>query len=399
MSKKGFKNTNSVTLRLFQGANGTESAFEVVKVSGNPQNIDLDELVAEPIEAETSESPGELETFDGYFPEDGYDYSQHLREINPDRFIATVRKPAEQSIDAKDRELAEVVAALNASDDAESTEIDNEFISKLGPLDERTRLGLLWGEDQVEEYISMPTEKLLAIQSKIRDIEQRAQAKTDEDFESFFSREFCDSKIGGLTSDDVNVEEADSVYSECEDDSGDESEGSEAEGECEDPEAMRQECLEATKRIVQMNKRLQVSVLDTDQDESDIVIVPFSNVPEWDCQSVLSTRSNTFNHPGLIGRPRREVTKAPHVEPIAEEEETIDTPVKSVSTLRKKNETPEERRERKKAIKEFQREQRACKKADEKERKNQINAEKRSIAALKHGSYGDIPAGVPKFNL
>jgi protein LTV1 len=399
--RKGFKNTSSVTLRLFPGASSSESVFDIVKVSGNPQTIDLEMLLQQsgPVVDETKK---EVETFDGYFPDDGYDYTQHLRDINPERFIEAKAKAAKPS-DEVDYELAEVLAAMDIPDDTQGVEIDTEFVCKLGPLDERTRLGLMWGEDQVDDYLSMPTEKLIAIQTKLRELEERRQQSKDDDFNEFFAREFNEAKIGGLSSDLVEIDNAYSDADDC-----DElimTEGSDDENvEDEDPEAIHQECIETTKRLISMNDSLQVSVLDLPDDETEILIVPASNVPDWDCESVLSTRSNIFNHPGLIRRqyqgPRR--NKVPVVASISEadeEEHEVDTPVKTVSTLRKKDETTDERRERKKAIKEFQREQRAHKKAEHNERRVQLNADKRTIAVLKHNNYGDIPSGVPKFNL
>lgn len=399
--RKGFKNTSSVTLRLFPGASTSESVFDIVKVSGNPQTIDVETLLQQsgPVVDETT---NEVETFDGYFPDDGYDYTQHLRDINPDRFIEAKSKIAKQS-DEADHELAEVLAAMDIPDDTEGVEIDSEFVCKLGPLDERTRLGLMWGEDQVDDYLSMPTEKLIAIQTKLRELEERRQQSNDDDFNEFFTREFHDTKIGGLSSDSVEIDHA---YSDAEDcDELIMTEGSDDENEeDEDPEAIHQECIETTKRLISMNDSLQVSVLDLPDDETEILIVPASNVPDWDCESVLSTRSNIFNHPGLIRRqyqgPRRD--KVPVVASISEADEEgheIDTPVKTVSTLRKKDETTDERRERKKAIKEFQREQRAQKKAEQNERRVQLNADTRTMAILKHSNYGDIPSGFPKFNL
>jgi hypothetical protein len=390
MTKKGFKGTSSVTLRLFQGASGSQSTFEVVKVSGNPTSLPIDEFIQQEDER-VDETPAEqLETFDGYFPEDGYDYTQHLRDINQTRFIPATRKLVDGQMVPANAEIAEVLAALDAEDCAEFDELDESFTSKLGPVDERTRIGLLWGEDQVEDYLAMPTDKLMAIQSRIKDREAASERKeiSDEAFGEFLASEFDDARIGALTPEDVILEEDEF---DDEDDVRDQ----------EDPEVIRQECLEETKRLVAMNESLQQSVLDVEEDLSDIVVVPVSNVPEWDCESVLSTRSNLYNHPGLIARPKREPKKAaPEIATILEEsvdETEAETPMKCVSTLRKKDETPEERKERKKAIKEFQREQRAARKTEEKQRREALNNQKKLVAIAKHNNYGDVPQGIPKF--
>ena len=392
MSKRGFKRTSSVTLRLFPGAKPEETSFDVVKVTGNPSNIDIESLVDNPdsvriTSAENSNKEcGEYETFDGYFPEDGYDYTQHLREINQERFVPNGRKVTEEKVDLN-RELAEVMEAMLTGDSEAFDEIDTSFVKKLGPLDERTRLAMLWGEDQADDYLSMPTEKLMAINERIKEMEQSAAKREgDEEFDEFFAREFEDSKIGGLSAEDVEVGEIDD-----EEEAGDTRED-------DDPERIRMECMEETRRLVASNLSLQQSVLDQQDDMTDVMLVPAKRAPEWDCESVLSSRSNLFNHPGLIARPRRErKERVPAV--IEEEASDVYTPVRTVSTLRKADETAEERKERKKAIKEFQKEQRLLKKSAKAEMAEQVNKQKHLLAVSKHSNYGDIPDGVPKFRV
>ena len=401
MSKKGFNNTNSVTLRLFPGMKDESASFEVVKVSGNPTTIDIDALVDQPSESDDEHCCDQLETFDGYFPEDGYDYTQHLRDINPERFVPVLRKPTEKAIDKRNKELSELMAALNAPDGADLDELDGSFVQKLGPLDEKTKIGMLWGEDQVEEYLSLPTEKLMALNERLMEREKRAessmQQQGDKEFEAFFEREFNDQQIGGLTSEDVefdnesNSDKDDDFVELVESDYSDSDAGADAE----DPEQIRLECLELTKRMVAENASLQCNVVDLADDMSDVILVPASNVPEWDCESVLSTRSNIFNHPGMIMRPKREPRVKVAV--IPEESEPVDTPVREVSTFRKKGESADERRERKKAVKEFQRDQRELKKGEKEKMREQVNREKLQISINKRMNFGDIPSGVPKF--
>ena len=399
MSKKGFKNANTVTLRLFPGMDESSTSFEVVKVSGDPTTIAIDALLDKPDQSNLEINTGDCQlTFDGYFPDDGYDYTQHLREINQARFVPALKQPSSKIAASNNRDLAEVMAALNAPDDADFEELDANFAERLGPIDEKTKIAMLWGEDQVEEYMTMPTDKLMAIHNRLMEREKRAQTPLEQDvdkeFDAFFAREFGDDQIGGLNPEDVDIEEE-------EFDSVDESE-SDMESDEDDPERIRQEASEFTKRMVAQNESLQISVVDGNDDLSDIVIVPVSNVPEWDCESVLSTRSNIYNHPGVIGRPRREKPVAHSIEVLAEEsseDDSIETPVREVSTFRKKDETTDERRERKKAIKAFQREQREAKKSEKRERKEAVNKAKIQVAISKHVNYGDVPTGVPKFAL
>ena len=388
MTKKGLKNTSSVTLRLFPGSSDSQANFEIVKVSGNPTSIPID-MFLEGNETTVDEMPSnELETFDGYFPEDGYNYTQHLKDINPTRFIASSCKKDETPCRAENADVAEVLAALDADGDSEFDQLDEMIASKLGPLDERTRLGLLWGEDQVDDYLAMPTDKLMAIHSKIKSREAASEKQMSElAFDDFLAKEFGDAQIGALAPEDVDIQNDEAVH---------DGESSFAADE-DDPEQIRQECLEQTKRLVSMNERFQRSVLDVEDDLSDIVVVPVNNVPEWDCESVLSARSNLYNHPGLIARPKRAAKIATISEETIAETTEAETPVKCVSTLRKKDETAEEKKERKRAIKEFQREQRATKKSDEKLKREAVNNHKKLVAISKHNNYGDVPQGIPKF--
>lgn len=75
---------------------------------------------------------------------------------------------------------------------------------------------------------------------------------------------------------------------------------------------------------------------------------------QWDCESVLSMRSNLSNHPGKIDR--ISIRRPKRVKPILEdledlpEEDAVILP--ELRNERPKDETAEERRERKKAVKE-----------------------------------------------
>jgi protein LTV1 len=404
--KKGaFSSSNSVTLRLFQGAQ-EGSVFEVVKVTGQPKNIDIDALVEHPDteQPEMEQDSRTLETFDGYFPEDGYDYSQHLREINPDRFVPAITKPAMKKPEkVTNSDLAEVMAALEGASE-ETIELNEDFFQKLGPLDDRTRLGLMWGEDQVDEYLDMPTDKLMAIQDRIQSREKESmmkqQTQEDKEFEALFAREFSDEQIGALNPDDIEIIEEEEYDWEQEDDDEDDDELNAKE---EDFEDIRAEGLDETKKFILTNQNLQQSVIDAEDDGFDVVLVPAAKKPDWDCESVLSTRSNIYNHPGMIFRPPKEKKKpAPVIEAVPEENQQdvqdnneIDTPV--ISTFRPKNETPEERKARKQAIKQFQRDQREAKSSEKKAQKEALNKAKMVNAINKRQNYGDIPSGVSRF--
>ncbi len=351
----------------------------------------------------TEEKP---EDFDGYFPDDGYDYTQHLREINPIRFVEAKVRPVKKAPSHKSKELSDVMAALAGN--AAFDEVDDSFRFNLGVLDARTRIGMLWGEDQVDEYLSMPTERLMAIKERLDERERLANQEEgmgDEEFEEFFAREFQDERIGGLSACAVDVLEG----SDCSDDDDEYSEFDEQDEvppKLEDLEEIRAEGLEETKRFIAQHDELQRSVIYANEDDYKDLEIPSKNIPDWDCESVLSLRSNTCNHPGMIFRPPKDITrKKPSLAPIVQEEdvetitEDVETPVREVNTFRPKNETAEERKARKQAVKQFQRDQRSSKKKEENERKQTVNKAKIEVAFNKHATYGDVRAGTSKFTI
>jgi protein LTV1 len=93
---------------------------------------------------------------------------------------------------------------------------------------------------------------------------------------------------------------------------------------------------------------------------------------EWDCESILSTYSNTSNRPGRIVRPKIAKPKKKAIEPVVEENEDEEDSDDSADaravalldapTERPKNETVEEKKARKAAVKALRQECRKLKK-------------------------------------
>ncbi|KAK0426355.1 hypothetical protein QR680_009664 [Steinernema hermaphroditum] len=87
----------------------------------------------------------------------------------------------------------------------------------------------------------------------------------------------------------------------------------------------------------------------------------------WDCESILSTYSNLYNHPATLSLPS--VRKRKLCRKDLQDVEMMDDTAsvitgRSTCTVRPKGETPDERRERKKMVKEERRERRQEKKAN-----------------------------------
>lgn len=143
------------------------------------------------------------------------------------------------------------------------------------------------------------------------------------------------------------------------------------------------------------------------------------NKKKWDCESILSTYSNTYNHPKLIEFPNKKKAAKIQINPKtgipinvlepgkltekslaklnSELKESTAGPKSlcaesvlstlSVLSIRPKDETPEEKRERKKLLKEYRIERRIEKKAnrnafnDERLRQISINMNNRNNQA------------------
>eukprot|EP00890_Picochlorum_soloecismus_P004879 jgi/Picsp_1/5392/NSC_02752-R1_protein ltv1 homolog len=117
-------------------------------------------------------------------------------------------------------------------------------------------------------------------------------------------------------------------------------------------------------------------------DDSDIILE--KKREQWDCESILSLKSNLYNHPGTISEPARQKGPAPgtirlnkhglpadyipkagftSVKPIDEAVEIeFDSSLPPVLTSRKKGESLEEKKERKAAVKAAKRQARSAKK-------------------------------------
>eukprot|EP00812_Abedinium_dasypus_P008926 NODE_2651_length_898_cov_38.423488.p2 GENE.NODE_2651_length_898_cov_38.423488~~NODE_2651_length_898_cov_38.423488.p2 ORF type:complete len:281 (-),score=125.73 NODE_2651_length_898_cov_38.423488:55-843(-) len=118
----------------------------------------------------------------------------------------------------------------------------------------------------------------------------------------------------------------------------------------------------------------------------------------WDCETVLTTLSNASNHPGKIERIKVGVKKKPKPVAIPEEggedseegdDDAAAAELPEAPTVRDRNETPEERKARKAAVKELQRQARVMKK----DSKNLYKAEAAKLARLADRNGAGVPTG------
>ncbi|XP_048000939.1 protein LTV1 homolog [Leguminivora glycinivorella] len=159
-------------------------------------------------------------------------------------------------------------------------------------------------------------------------------------------------------------------------------------------ESRRRHQLDKEREIARI-RRLQ-EIEEESEEELDTVEVPREE--KWDCETILSTYSNLYNHPKLIEEPKKpgkirinpktgipkDVLEADNkltvkslarfnaLQPPAAADDDDDAATRadtvlstlSVLSLRPKDESPEEKKERKRLLKEFRAERRAEKKAN-----------------------------------
>ena len=165
------------------------------------------------------------------------------------------------------------------------------------------------------------------------------------------------------------------------------------------PAQERAEMLEAKATTLRLLERMDQE--PTVEDAVAFFVAP-KHKPKFDCQSVLSLRSNLTNHPGRLAT--RPVATQPRLKPatrmgrIPEETEDRGNPWDTIgrlgTTARASDESAEERKARKAAVKETQREAREQKK----EQMDTIKLKAREKAARFVGN-GDVPQGVAKRKL
>ncbi|XP_057653775.1 protein LTV1 homolog [Diorhabda carinulata] len=267
--------------------------------------------------------------------DDDFDYSDPENELE-DNFI-------------------ELANAANNSDDDDMSGCDSEDLDEVNSL-------LDFDAFEKEETKSRFTEYSVT-SSVIRRNEQLSLL--DERFEKMFVG-YDDQEIGALDCEEIEGEvSADDIIARCA--------GDLRQFQINDDES------EKTELANKIKKQLEE---DTFQEEEEFVEIDENPKEKWDCESILSTYSNIYNHPKLISESQSgkikidKKTGIPHafnrssltskaLNKFNEGNEKLQTSSfdqRSFISIRSKNETPEERKERKKKVKEYRRERRLEKK-------------------------------------
>ncbi|KAL4705462.1 hypothetical protein ACJJTC_007034 [Scirpophaga incertulas] len=259
-----------------------------------------------------------------------------------------------------------------------------------------------WGEDKDD------TKSRFSQYSMSSSVIRRNQGLSllDGRFEKMFA-EYDDTEVGALDLDDIEgfmPESHDRLLRAAE----------------QFEEASHRQRLERDLEISRMRSLQEIS--EEDEDE-DLVEVPVEPKEKWDCETILSTYSNLYNHPKIIEEPKKpkkiEISSktgmpkgalgkdnkltanalaklnALYNTTDSDGNEDAETNVESVmSTLsvlsiRPKDEAPEEKKERKRLLKEYRKERRIEKKANKEAFKEEKKRQEKIMLNNKNNIQGN----------
>lgn len=177
--------------------------------------------------------------------------------------------------------------ALEGDEEMDSDDYDSDVESDFSNDEERDALGPLRMYDN-EETKSRFTEYSMS-SSVIRRNEQLMLL--DERFEKFFEK-YDEPEIGPLDCEEIegHVEMNDDLLNQCL------------------TEFKRDEDLDAYNKVWDVERIRKLNAGD-ESSEEELMEVSQDRVRPFDCESILSTYSNIYNHPKLIDEPRRRAVK------------------------------------------------------------------------------------------
>lgn len=382
----------------------------------------------------------ELEN-DCYFPKDGYNYEKHLKQVSGTGkektggagvVLQAPVKVNEKEIKiqaAQTTEEQEIMRALECVDEYEEMADDDiDGIMPGGVLEEEV---VIWGPTAAEER-NLPDLAVFKAMHAARVGEQRKVSGCSDDFDDG-SAELCDShaaaqpRLKSAEQEAADAAEFEELFAaEYDDDSDAACEEEEIEGhlDLENVEEVLDEYLddkrnEANKlksvnepikgkldnipRVIGETKAIieKYYLGDDDGAQTESGEESEDESRTWDCESVLSTLSNVSNRPGRIGKLQIIKKPVPAMKTVAEndkesEDDELDDVVElpDVVTERPKNETLEEKKQRKAGVKEMRRICRQMKKESKLTYKN----EAASLPSSRAGN-GDVRAKLRTFQM
>uniref|UniRef100_A0A3B0MGA9 Protein LTV1 homolog n=1 Tax=Theileria annulata TaxID=5874 RepID=A0A3B0MGA9_THEAN len=322
------KNLDPHDFGIHDNLNKTQKQLLIRNIYGN---LDTFKKFDKPTKKQTKQKVAEddLEG-DCYFPKDGYDYEQHLATINPKYFIPAPKHTNDDpyveisadfpdlndSLEGKlDPEVGEVLEALESDNELEA--IDDDFVSQaIGCEEDLDEDDLLWGN-----YTPMiPISILDNINNHeiIEDNEEISDDMIENPLERGYLKDF--NHYNALDKDKMTIL---------------------------DPIIPKDKIYEILENDEHFNE------ISSESDFDDEYEYESSESDNWDVETVLTTYSNSTNHPKMIlSRKIKVPNPAPLKDNSANKKLDIDTiQLPEVNTTRVKGESLEEKRERKLAVK------------------------------------------------
>ncbi|KAJ8306209.1 hypothetical protein KUTeg_016754 [Tegillarca granosa] len=349
-----------------------------------------------PVDSKEEEKRKEEQMKYGIFFEDDYDYMQHLRDtdeaysLEPEPKIqlpsSVFASDVERDVGVLNEAFAikgprpdwdpDIVEGLDDDFDFENpdNQLEDDFIIQANssePFNEEEEYSdeddiasdeadMSGDEDMHGDYgdrmfMDEETKSRFTNYSMSSSVIRRNEGLTllDDRFEKLYEQ-YDDSEIGALDHEDIdgNLQQGshmlDTILEEFE----------------------KQQEEKKLKDVVDENERNnddEVEV-DSDNDTGDLIKMVVEEPKEkWDCESILSTYSNLYNHPKLIEEPKKEkkinltakigvpddvLHKPGFTRKQIEQEMRANLRADRASTYRPKDETNEEKKSRKKAVKE-----------------------------------------------
>jgi len=392
---------------------------EVFGIGGRPAGIEFSSD-----EEEYEEDGDDLKELDDdcYFPKDGYNYNKHLKTVSTGKknlggvIIKAPEKLWTSDITVADEktimiqqptttEEQELMAALDWHDADLYEELDDDILEEIVPSGVLAPAVVLWGESAAENqdlpdlamFKAMHAQRMAAADGSDDDepciddddcqYAPRAEgAVSAAEFDQLLEDEYGDDGDGALEEEEiqgpVDIENMGAVLDEFLEESL--ADKMKWETLLEPQEQKLCDCprvIEETKALIARHYEVEdaadedTSEGETNEDESK----------NWDCETVLSTLSNVSNRPGKINKIKSSKVKPgkdlPAIVETGSDSESDDDAVElpDVVTERPKNETPEEKKLRKAAVKEMRK---ICRKM-KKESKEMYKVEAAKLSAKK----------------
>lgn len=358
---------------------------------------------------------------DCYFPKDGYDYSQHLATITPQNFIPAVKPMAEDSdklanvksltdfpslkapIPApttEDQELAEVLKALD--DEASDEEVmDDDFVAKaMDNEDPDTFVDeneLLWGGCKPLRRAMYEANELFGATVDEYERSRNLAADFTPDPEDAYDDAYENTYDDAGTDDDELGQDA------MKDDEMPSSLMELLKNNEWKTEEYEKDTMDALDPVGDMKGSVLNLVEQAGESDSAYSVEEeyYSDSSEqWDVETVLTKYTNATNHPQRIRanvvqkiKQLEKKSEAPTEPKEKEDIEYVELP--PIVTTRNRNETPEERKARKAAVKQAKAIITKMKKQNKESLKD---AKKKAVEKDSRGSY-DIVNGVKYIKL